>query len=146
MKVREVGKGKFSQKVSKEGAVCGLVESKESKSMLVLFLHSSNRKKTGSKPEAKQEKYYIQETKQKTSTFSSFQRHREFALKSKMPVPLKATPEGKAIVTKKQNNNCTKATVETAHPQPKKKEIHFPYVTISAAPRIQVDYFQLRAH
>ena len=88
-----------TKKVCKEGAVCGLVESKESKSTLVLFLHSSGRKKTGSKPEVKQEKYYIQETTQKPSTFSSFQHHREFALKSKMPVPVKATPEDKAIVT-----------------------------------------------
>jgi len=44
MKAREVGEGKFRQKVCKEGEVCGLVESKENKSMLVLLLHSSYRK------------------------------------------------------------------------------------------------------
>lgn len=116
-----------AKKVCKEGAVCGLVESKDSKSMLVLFLHSSYRKKNnGSKPEAKQEKYYIYtRNKAKKSTFSSFQHHREFALKSKAPAPVKATPEDKASSnSRNQNHNHTRVTVEIVHPQPK-EEIHF---------------------
>lgn len=41
------------KKIRKKGALCGLVESKDSKTMLLLFLHSSCRKKKapGSKPE-----------------------------------------------------------------------------------------------
>lgn len=82
----------------------------------------------------------------KTSTFSSFQHHREFALKSKTPVPVKATPEDKAVQgtnSRKKTNNDIKATVEVVDPQPE-EEIHFPYVIISAAPRVQVDSFPFR--
>jgi len=106
------------------------------------FIQENN----GSKPEAKQGKHYMQEIKQKNSTFSSFQHHRQFALKSNTPVPVKETPEDKASSnSRKQKKPCTKETVETVHPQPKEKEIHFPCVTISAAPQVQVDYFQFRA-
>lgn len=52
MMAREVGKGGNSaKKVGKKGAFCGLVENKESKTMLLLFLHSSYRKIKGNKPE-----------------------------------------------------------------------------------------------
>lgn len=135
-----------AKKDCKEGAVCGLVESKESKFMLVLFLHSSHRKKKlkASLKQSKKNTTYKKQSK-KPSTFSPFQHHREFALKSKTPVAVKTTPEDKAIITnsRKKTNNDTKATVEVVDPQPE-EEIHFPYVIISAAPWVQVDCFQFR--
>lgn len=40
-----------AKKVCKEEAVCGLVENKESKAMLLLFLHSPYKKKIEASPE-----------------------------------------------------------------------------------------------
>lgn len=59
------------------------------------FIQEKNWKQAWSKAR----KILYTRNKAKSSTFSSFQHDREFALKSKTPVPVKATPEDKAMVT-----------------------------------------------
>lgn len=53
---------------------------------------------------------------EKTSAFSSFQHHRVFVLKDKMPVPAKATSQSKTRLNSRKQNLNNKMTAETVHP------------------------------